>query len=107
MINDETAEMSMLDSDDDRGMGLALFLIFSGACLIVTGAVAMIALIDTWWVLGFAFGVHVLMTAAVGLAVFSALSRRAEASRDADREPASMTARVQPPSPGGAAVAHP
>jgi membrane protein implicated in regulation of membrane protease activity len=59
---------------DDPGIGLALFLIFTIAILIVTGAVAMLALIDTWWVLGLAFGIHVLMTVAVGFAVFSALS---------------------------------
>ena len=60
--------------NDDSGLGLGLFATLTAACLIVTGAVAMLSLIDAWWVLGFAFGVHLLMTAAVALAVFSALS---------------------------------
>jgi hypothetical protein len=50
--------------DDSRG-GLAMFVIFSSAVLIVTGGVAVVALVGTWWVLCLVFAIHVLMTTAV------------------------------------------
>lgn len=50
--------------DDSRG-GLAMFVIFSSAVLIVTGGVALVALVGTWWVLCLVFAIHVLMTTAV------------------------------------------
>ena len=73
-MNKNTAEITTLAPGDDRGTGLAMFLIFATAVLIVTGAVAILALINTWWVLGLAFGIHVLMTTVVSFVVFSALS---------------------------------
>ena len=69
----ETTDTGTLALGDDGGLGLAMFVIFTAAILIVTGAVAMLALISTWWVLGLAFGIHVLMTATVSLVVVSAL----------------------------------
>jgi hypothetical protein len=69
----ETTDTRTLALVDDRGVGLAMFVTFTAAILIVTGAVAMLALTSTWWVLGLAFGIHVLMTAAVSFVVFSAL----------------------------------
>lgn len=63
-----------LTSACDSGVGLQMLVVFTGACLIVTGAVAMLALIDSWWVLGLAFGVHIVMTSFVGFAVFNALA---------------------------------
>jgi hypothetical protein len=68
-----SAEITTFAPGDDRGIGLAMFVIFTAAILIVTGAVAMLALISTWWLLGIAFGIHVLMTTIVGLVVFGAL----------------------------------
>jgi hypothetical protein len=73
-MTDKTTEPRTPVRSDDSGLGLAMFVTFTAACLIVTGAVAMLSLIDASWVLGFAFGVDLLMTAAVALAVFSALS---------------------------------
>jgi hypothetical protein len=64
------------ESADDSGEGLAMFVIFTGAVLIVTGAVALLALVDSWWMLGLAFGVHLAMTAAVVLAIFHAMAGR-------------------------------
>lgn len=78
-MNDNTTSITSHALRDDRGTGLAMFVIFTAACLIVTGAVAMLALINTWWVLGLAFGIHVIMTACVGFAVFNALSDHSRA----------------------------
>jgi hypothetical protein len=57
----------------DSREGLALFLIFVGAALIVTGIVVILALVNSWWMLGFAIGVHAVMTTAVWLAIANAL----------------------------------
>jgi hypothetical protein len=73
-MNDKPTNTTIVSIDDDRGLGLALFLVFIVACLLVIDAVALLALVPAWWVLGFAFGVHALMTGAVLLAVFNALS---------------------------------
>ncbi len=73
-MNDNTIQTISRSGGDDRGLGLAMLVTFTAAALIVTGAVAMLALIDTWWVLGLAFGVHLLMTAAVGFVSFVAVS---------------------------------
>ena len=64
------------ESADDSGDGLAMFVIFTGAVLIVTGAVALLALVDSWWMLGVAFGIHVVMTAVVVLAILHAMAGR-------------------------------
>lgn len=61
-------------SADDSGQGLSLFALFISAVLAVTGAVGILALLTSWWVLGVVFGVHVLFTAIVGTAVFGVLS---------------------------------
>jgi hypothetical protein len=61
---------------DDTGRGLALFVLFTTAVLVVTGAVALLALMSSWWVLGLAFGIHVLFTILVGCAVFAVLGDR-------------------------------
>ena len=63
-----------LASADDSGQGLALFVLFTVAVLVVTGAVGFLALLTSWWVLGVVFGAHVLVTVIVGMAVFSVLS---------------------------------
>lgn len=70
-------------SVDDSGQGQALFVLFTMAVLIVTGAVALLALVTSWWVLGLAFAVHVLFTVIVGTAVFMVLgTSRPPLSRD-------------------------
>lgn len=61
-------------SGDDSGQGLGLFVIFTVAVLVVTAAVGFLALLTSWWVLGVVFGLHVLVSAIVGTAVFSVLS---------------------------------
>lgn len=71
---------------DDSGAGLAMFVIFTAAVLIVTGAVALVALVDTWWILGVAFAIHVLMTIVVMATIVSVMNGRANA--ESDRAPA-------------------
>ena len=58
-----------------------MFLIFAAAALIVTGAVALLALVGSWWMLGVAFAVHVAMTAAVTLTIVGAMNGRLDAIR--------------------------
>jgi membrane protein implicated in regulation of membrane protease activity len=70
---------------DDSGDGLAMLVIFTAAVLIVTGAVALVALIDTWWILGVAFAIHVLMTTVVMATIVSVMNGRA--STETDRAP--------------------
>ena len=69
-----------------RGYGLAMFLIFAAAALIVTGAVALLALVGSWWTLGVAFAVHVAMTALVTLTIVGAMNDRGFAISES-REP--------------------
>jgi membrane protein implicated in regulation of membrane protease activity len=71
-MNETATDSSTIALADDRA-GPVMFVIFTGACLVVTGAVAILALIDTWWVLGLAFGIHLIMTTLVGFTVFNAL----------------------------------
>lgn len=75
MLNSPT-DLRASESADDRGQGLAMFVIFTGAVLIVTGAVALLALVRAWWMLGAAFGVHVTMTAVVVLTILHAMAGR-------------------------------
>jgi len=52
---------------EDSAQGLAMFVIFTGAVLFVTGTVALLALVGSWWMLGVAFAIHAAMTAVVTL----------------------------------------
>jgi hypothetical protein len=105
-MNDHPTHTRPLAFDDDSGMGLAMFVSFIAACLIVTGAVAMLALINTWWVLGLAFGIHVIMTTIVGFAVFAALNGRASAITERESERAPEASRAQPAPRREAVAAH-
>lgn len=77
---------------DDSGLGLALFLIFITAVLVITGAVAFLTLFNSWWMLGLVFGLDLLVTFGVGTTVFSVLGDRKLGARGkapvlADAEP--------------------
>ncbi len=61
---------------DDSRSGLAMFLIFTAAVLIVTGAVALVALVGGWWILGVAFAIHLLATTVVVATIASVMSDR-------------------------------
>ncbi len=83
---------------DDSRAGLAMLAIFTTAVLIVTGAVAIVAIVDTWWILGVAFAIHVLMTTVVVATIVSVMNGRASA--DADRVPVdSRRHQTRPPTP--------
>jgi hypothetical protein len=58
---------------DDSSDGLTMFFVFMAAVLIATGAVALLAVIGTWWMLAAAFAVHVAMTGVVILAISHAM----------------------------------
>lgn len=67
---------------DDSRDGLAMFVIFTAAVLIVTSAVALIALVGGWWILGVAFAIHVLMTAIVVATIVSVMDGRSSATTE-------------------------
>lgn len=67
------AAVEQAGNSDDSGRGQALFFLFVGAVALVTGAVAALALLGSWWLLGVVFGVHLLVTLIVGAAVFAIL----------------------------------
>ena len=64
---------------DDRRDGLAMFVIFIAAVLTATGAVALLALVGAWWMLGLAFGIHVLMTTLVVMTIVPVMNDRTSA----------------------------
>jgi hypothetical protein len=64
---------------DDSGAGLAMLVIFSSAVLIVTGAVVLVALVGGWWIVAFAFAIHVLMTTVVVVTIASVMNGRSSA----------------------------
>ena len=70
---------------DDSGDGLLMFLVFTVAVLTSTGAVVLIALVGAWWMLGFGFAVHVIMTGVVLLTVAHVMAGRERASAERDR----------------------
>ena len=71
------AQTRSVAGPDDSGAGLAMFLIFTAAVLIVTGAVAVVALVGTWWMLAVGFAVHVAMTIVVVLTIVEVMAGRA------------------------------
>jgi hypothetical protein len=61
-----------------------MFVVFVAAVLTSTAAVVLIALLGEWWVLGFGFAIHVIMTAFVVLTIVQVMagSHRSIAGRD-------------------------
>jgi membrane protein implicated in regulation of membrane protease activity len=92
---------------DDSGYGLAMLVIFTGAALIVTGAVALLALVGSWWMLAVAFAVHVGMTAVVTLAGIHAIDGRRIAVGSSDVQPVGELPRIEPGPLRGAIAAQP
>jgi len=72
---------------DDTGSGLAMFLIFTAAVLTVTGAVALLAVVDAWWMLPLVFAVDLSMTAVVVLTIVYVMDGRAQTIGDHVRHP--------------------
>jgi cytochrome b subunit of formate dehydrogenase len=59
---------------DDSTDGLAMFVTFMAAVLIVTGAVGLLAVLPTWWMLAIALGVHAVGTIIVYVLVLLVVS---------------------------------
>lgn len=78
---------------DDSGYGLVMFVVFSSAVLFVTGAVALLALVGSWWMLGAAFALHAGSTAIVTFVVLHAMGGPAVAIPWSDAQDAREAAR--------------
>jgi type IV secretory pathway TrbD component len=73
-VSPDVPNVRLPASSDDAGDGLVMFVMFIVAVLTSTAAVVLIALADEWWVLGFGFAIHVIMTAIVVLTIVQALA---------------------------------
>ena len=78
---------------DDSGDGLLMFFVFTAAVLTSTGAVALIALVGTWWMLGLGFAVHAVMTGLVVLTIVDVMAGRARFTVERDRPRPALDAR--------------
>jgi hypothetical protein len=76
---------------EDSAQGLAMFVIFTGAVLFVTGTVALLALVGSWWMLGVAFAMHAAMTAVVTLMLLHVMTEPKRAIPVSDRPSARPT----------------
>jgi hypothetical protein len=72
---------------DDAGDGLLMFVVFTVAVLISTGAVVLIAVVGAWWMLGFGFAVHMFVTAVVLLTLAHVMAGRERVRAEHDRPP--------------------
>lgn len=79
----QKARVTMLGADDS-GYGLVMFVVFAAAVLFVTGAVALLALVGSWWMLGAAFAAHAGTTTVVTFVVIHAMGGRAVAMQGPD-----------------------
>ena len=84
-ISHDIPDMKPPVSGDDTGDGLLIFVVFIVAALTSTVAVVLIALADEWWVVGFGFAIHVIVTAIVVLTIVQTMggSHRSMAHRNA------------------------
>ena len=100
-VSPDLPNMRLPLSSDDTGDGLLMFVVFIVAVLTSTAAVVLIALTGEWWVLGFGFAIHVIVTAIVVLTIVQAMagSHRSIARRNAltgaSVSPRSMRARSE------------
>ena len=69
------AQETTLAGTDDSGYGLVMFVVFAAAVLFVTGVVALLALVGSWWMLGAAFAAHAGTTGVVTFVVIHAMGR--------------------------------
>ncbi|MEO6859045.1 MAG: hypothetical protein ABI323_10735 [Solirubrobacteraceae bacterium] len=76
---------------DDTGDGLLMFSVFTAAVLISTAAVVLIALVDEWWMLGFGFAIHVIMTTVVVLTIVHVMASRQRSIAERDILPSTSS----------------
>lgn len=102
----DTPDATLRGAGDDASDGLLMFVVFTVAVLTSTAAVVLIALLGEWWVLGFGFAIHVIMTAFVVLTIVQVMAgpNRSIARRDGPSGP-SWSSRSSPTSSHQAAAA--
>jgi membrane protein implicated in regulation of membrane protease activity len=95
MITPDPANTRAAEPADDAGGGLVMFFVFIVAVLASTGAVVLIALVGTWWMLGFGFAIHVIVTAVVLFTVVHVIAGPARARAERDRRSPAPNSRVR------------
>ena len=90
-VSDASREPRAREPEDDSAQGLAMLVIFTGAVLFVTGAVALLALVGSWWMLGVAFLLHAAMTTVVTLTLLHVMAGPKRAIPVGDRPSARPT----------------
>ena len=91
-VSNAATEPGGPEPEDDSPQGLAMFVIFTAAVLFVTGAVALLALVGSWWMLGLAFAIHAAATAVVMLTILHVMVGPKRAIPVGDRRSPTPTA---------------
>lgn len=88
--------------------GWVMFFVFTAAVLAITFAVAALALVPTWWMLGVVFGVHLAVTAVTTRVVLGAFEEGSDYDAPAVQAAASTTRTPRVPELGspGVSLAH-
>jgi hypothetical protein len=73
-----------IEDANQTGYGMVMFYVFSAAVLAITFAVCALALVNTWWMLGVVFGLHLAVTTWVCVVI----NRSFDFNGDADLEQA-------------------
>ena len=92
-VSNASSEPRLPEPEDDTGQGLAMLVTFTGAVLFVTGAVALLALVGSWWMLGVAFAIHAATTAVVVLTLLHVMAGPMRAIGIGDRPSRTPTRR--------------
>ncbi|HET9125296.1 MAG TPA: hypothetical protein VFN65_10465 [Solirubrobacteraceae bacterium] len=71
--------------------GWVMFFVFTAAVLAISFAVAALALVPTWWMLGIVFGVHLAVTAVTTKVVLGAFEQGSDADAPAVQAAAPTT----------------
>ena len=84
--------VSGIEDANQTGYGMVMFYVFSAAVLAITVAVCALALVNTWWMLGVVFGLHLAVTTWVCVVI----NRSFDFNGDADLEQAATLFTVAP-----------
>jgi hypothetical protein len=111
-VSRAASDARFLTPGGDAQHGLVLFVVFIVAALASTAAVVVLALTDEWWVLGFAFAAHLMVTGIVALTIVHAMAGRDRAIAARGAAPARSVSRQgspaeSHPAPGLATTAPP
>lgn len=88
MIHEPYIESTSSYSEDpleDLGTGYGQLILFgfTAAVLFVTGTVAILCFVTSWWMLGLVFGMHLLVTAGVSYLIARVLTGQARSQANA------------------------